>query len=1144
MLILATIDSDTSSAAVDHLESWVRARILEPFYWVRCGTTEPGLLINGTDRKACGYGEALVGRVDQARFMGLAALDADDPVPAGFNDELDRAFKDFSRSMPGSVHRLEFPLVVAPSAPRVGTSRGELSLAGLLKPDARVFPTIVLAPEDRRNAFEVDESANDEAHYPSWVALGVATLGCLWTTWPEDRPRTDPIDRARDRLEPGRGGDDPVQVVRCNARIVDGGFLPDHLAARVLHLQRSTGAGWPPPDVKNARNVGDNEEFERALLRAFLKKHRDTLGYEPVEQEKLSQKGVTWLEGLKMLFVYLWAELRRRPIDLLESRAKRVHDRLAGWVEHMGADEAAQVHVAKWRRRGVKPPARKGPLWKHLWGIVMGRGVLESEEEVAHTEEVPRMYLKPPDGPVADTWVDLRHVAFGLIDGSKIPADVLSDTGVRDEHPFVERPGWVTPDPRVEPGSSERVPVQRSCDPVGARAAQALLGDDPAAQAALDSWVQTRRSFFWSIAEHIDETATKLDEEAAQAEESQRVRTAGPDAAATDAETGAGSGEAGGAPAESKEQEDKPSAEEEREEQRRKITGRFLRLAFVLLVLGIVGVTASWWLSGILAVILLWASIPVAIVLILLAAVRAGRKLFRLQQDDAKEGLAWLYDEMRRLQYPADASRLRRRYAELLDWADIVGQLVHEPWVASKSIELEETVPVERDALPAALELANGEVTETQFEIRANRLRRKLFHNSWLRELYDDVEEKAMTELRDDSGLEVMPAPDREPPQGLLGNPREFLVHVVEEGTHRSVTDQTLAADLIQLISENPLDDLYTSVGANGDTEDGATLAPISVWGDPALPDLADELRRVAVRFSADCTGCSGVIVDPDGLILTNRHCIEGTTADLTVTLENGTTRAVRVVRVAPDTDAALIEITDRADGERFAFAKIADWTKVRQGQRLLSLGFPLLLEGGPTLEQGILSSLAREISLEPLAMLGRIRTFQHDVPSVGGASGSPMFDLDCAVVGLHCARAVAAEYIGFAVPCDALVALVAAHKAGTDDGVEDIVKPIGPTRTPVTAEAGSETVSAFLDEALALPPKAQFRADLFVTPRPNEEYTLEQLVSVDEVMTLSAAEAWDAVRNSIEFGRAIRLTSVRIDFSRPVPPDRLTITQ
>jgi len=189
-----------------------------------------------------------------------------------------------------------------------------------------------------------------------------------------------------------------------------------------------------------------------------------------------------------------------------------------------------------------------------------------------------------------------------------------------------------------------------------------------------------------------------------------------------------------------------------------------------------------------------------------------------------------------------------------------------------------------------------------------------------------------------------------------------------------------------------------------------------------ALPSVADVVAKVmpavayvsveykvASIFLATKSG-SGVVLSPDGYILTNNHVIEGYTK-IEVSLPNDEqTYQASVVGADPTSDLAVIEI----DGHNFPTAQFGDPSGLRDGDWVIAFGNALgLVEGGPTVTLGIVSGLGRSFTIGQSAYYDIIQT---DAAINEGNSGGPLVDLNGNVVGIDTFIISGAENIGFAV--------------------------------------------------------------------------------------------------------------------------------
>jgi serine protease Do len=170
-------------------------------------------------------------------------------------------------------------------------------------------------------------------------------------------------------------------------------------------------------------------------------------------------------------------------------------------------------------------------------------------------------------------------------------------------------------------------------------------------------------------------------------------------------------------------------------------------------------------------------------------------------------------------------------------------------------------------------------------------------------------------------------------------------------------------------------------------------------------------------------SGGSGVIVDPSGYIVTNRHVIRGLTkiqVVLAVPKEvggpgssilkaRGEIHEAAVIGSDLETDLAVLKI----ESEGLPYLGLGDSETIRQGQIVLALGSPLGLDN--SVSMGVVSAVARQLRPEdPMIYI------QTDASINPGNSGGPLVDTDGNVVGINTlifSKSGGSEGLGFAAP-------------------------------------------------------------------------------------------------------------------------------
>jgi serine protease Do len=165
-------------------------------------------------------------------------------------------------------------------------------------------------------------------------------------------------------------------------------------------------------------------------------------------------------------------------------------------------------------------------------------------------------------------------------------------------------------------------------------------------------------------------------------------------------------------------------------------------------------------------------------------------------------------------------------------------------------------------------------------------------------------------------------------------------------------------------------------------------------------------------KFKQEMKGIgSGIIMDPQGHILTNNH-VAGGASEIQVTLADGSQYPAKVVGTDPKTDLAVIKIQA---GKPLPYLKFGNSDKIGVGDWVVAIGAPRGLDQSVT--QGIISAKHRTGIYDP----GSYQDFlQTDAPINPGNSGGPLLNLKGEVIGINAAIATdsgGSEGIGFAIP-------------------------------------------------------------------------------------------------------------------------------
>jgi S1-C subfamily serine protease len=152
----------------------------------------------------------------------------------------------------------------------------------------------------------------------------------------------------------------------------------------------------------------------------------------------------------------------------------------------------------------------------------------------------------------------------------------------------------------------------------------------------------------------------------------------------------------------------------------------------------------------------------------------------------------------------------------------------------------------------------------------------------------------------------------------------------------------------------------------------------------------------------------SGVVVTPDGYLLTNEHVVQRVSS-ARVSFVDGRTVTAVVAGRDPATDLAVL----RAQAASLPYAHLASEQPLRAGQLVVAVGNPYGFES--TVSAGVVSALGRSLRSRQGRLIEGI--VQHTAALNPGNSGGPLVDARGAVMGINTAIIPMAQGIGFAVP-------------------------------------------------------------------------------------------------------------------------------
>ena len=192
-------------------------------------------------------------------------------------------------------------------------------------------------------------------------------------------------------------------------------------------------------------------------------------------------------------------------------------------------------------------------------------------------------------------------------------------------------------------------------------------------------------------------------------------------------------------------------------------------------------------------------------------------------------------------------------------------------------------------------------------------------------------------------------------------------------------------------------------------------FGPFGFFGNPDQGN-GRQKRRVQTP-KKEATG-SGVIISPDGYIVTNNHVVNGAD-ELTVTLNDNREYSARIIGTDPNTDLALIKV----NGKNLPTLPIGDSDNLKVGEWVLAVGNPYNLSS--TVTAGIVSAKARSMGGEG-SNGPQISSFiQTDAAINPGNSGGALVNAKGELVGINAmlySQTGSYSGYGFAIPTTIMV--------------------------------------------------------------------------------------------------------------------------
>ena len=254
----------------------------------------------------------------------------------------------------------------------------------------------------------------------------------------------------------------------------------------------------------------------------------------------------------------------------------------------------------------------------------------------------------------------------------------------------------------------------------------------------------------------------------------------------------------------------------------------------------------------------------------------------------------------------------------------------------------------------------------------------------------------------------------------------------------------------------------------------------------------------------------SGVIVTPDGYLLTNQHVVQHA-GKITISLTNGDQVEARVIAADASTDLAVLHA--RTSG--LPAVSLFEPASARVGQLVIAIGNPFGFEA--TVSAGVISAHGRTLRGSDGRLIEGV--VQHTAPLNPGNSGGPLVDARGRIVGINTAIIAAAQGIGFSVP------------AATAEWVVSEVLTNGRVRRAYLGIAGrTRQLDRRLVRALALANESALEivAREPNTPAANSDLRLGDIILAAESQNIESVDALHRFLSRWTIGEPLKLSVLR----------------
>ncbi|MHC4981835.1 MAG: S1C family serine protease, partial [Planctomycetota bacterium] len=177
------------------------------------------------------------------------------------------------------------------------------------------------------------------------------------------------------------------------------------------------------------------------------------------------------------------------------------------------------------------------------------------------------------------------------------------------------------------------------------------------------------------------------------------------------------------------------------------------------------------------------------------------------------------------------------------------------------------------------------------------------------------------------------------------------------------------------------------------------------------------ESHETGKKVTQEIAG-SGVIISPDGRMLTNWHMVDKA-VEIRCLLSDGRAMDAKVIGKDKDTDLALLQIELPEGTEKVPYAEIGDSTRLKEGDFVMAMGAPWGLNRSVSI--GIVSCTRRYLPAHSEYSLW----LQTDAAISPGNSGGPLVNTEGKIIGINTLGVMIGGDMGFAIPAETIKLII-----------------------------------------------------------------------------------------------------------------------